>query len=190
MVANAPLSLAAVNQAIYQVRNRIDPLTSGRTERKVDVSRFVLLVPKGSADIARYVLFGSTVIQTQVVNGTTTTVSAPTATGRALFDLTPSIASIVESDYLTGSQWALIPAKGASKYRYASFNTLAAAPGLELRVAGASFAGTRIAGSSLDAGVLQAASFDTDTAAIRAKAYHTAVSEHPELGVWSTGAGV
>jgi hypothetical protein len=190
VVANAKLSLAAVNQAIYQVRNRVDPATSGRYERKVTVSSFVLLVPKGSKDVAEFLVRGQRFVDRQITNGSVTDRYERTPIGTGLLDLSNSISDIVETDFLTGSQWGLVPAKGATAKNYVSWNVLAAAPAPEVRVQGAAFAGERISGTSLDAGVFGGASFDTDTASLRVKQYGRAILEHPEYAIFSLGTGV
>jgi hypothetical protein len=179
---NPSLSRNGVSRAIYELKNRTEG--TGRYERKLDVSTFVLLVPKGQKETAQFALYGTTFIDRTVTDGS---IADRFTIDSSLFDLTGAVSQIVETDLLTGTEWGLIPTKGSTRKKFAVYAKKAGFEVPEIRVTGASFAGNILSGSNPNLGVFGATSFDTDTAQIRGRLFGTGALFHPEYSIWSTG---
>lgn len=157
--ADAPISQASLALALRQARER--EVIPGR---RVSVSSYTLIVPTGTSDVANYYL--NQVVPTGF---STTTAGTPSVTRDNTFSgFNPlsGITSVVETDYLTGSQWALIPAKGAIRgtRKFYNYGRLRGNVGPELRVENAT--GLYLGGGSV---APFEGSFKTDTAAIRGR---------------------
>lgn len=169
--ADAPISYAALAAALTQARNReIDG-------RKVNVSSYNVIVPLGQADVARFYL------NNFAVDGATDGSYNVTFPG---FNPLAGIVGVVETEYLTGTQWALIPAKGAIRgnKKFYRLGQLAGNIGPELRL-------QNVTGQYLGGGAVPpfAGSFETDSAAFRGRIIDGGLGWHNEYAVISDGDG-
>src|SRR5690606_28248295 len=96
--ADAPLSRAALAAALTQARN------AEINGRKVRAGSYRLIVPTGSREVAEFYL--NNVAVTGAQDGSLT-LSFPG------YNPLGGISGVTESDYFTGTQWALIPAPGS-----------------------------------------------------------------------------
>src|SRR5690606_2425977 len=96
------------------------------------------------------------------------------------------IAGVVETDYLTGPAWALIPAKGAIRGndKFYALGQLVGHVGPELRL-------ENVTGNYLGGGAVSAfeGDFETDTAAFRGRIIEGPLGWNPEYAVYSNGTG-
>lgn len=100
--ADAPISYAAIAAALYQACN------VEINNRKVQVNGYNIVVPVGQADVARFYLNNFLPVGAEL--GTAPDVRQVQFPG---YNPLSGIRGVVESEYFTGSQWAIIPAKGA-----------------------------------------------------------------------------
>lgn len=173
--ADAPLSRAALAVALRQAANReIDG-------QKVRVSSYNLIVPSGAGDDARFLLNTLSLSGVNEQGGLTThlySVNGYNPLGR--------IAGVIETDYLSGSQWALIPAKGAIRgnKKFYTLGQLAGHIGPEIRL-------QNVTGQYLGGGTVSPfeGSFETDSAAFRGRIIDGGLGWNSEYAVFSDGDG-
>lgn len=168
-VANAPLSREALIQAVTQLQNRtIDG-------RKVQANGgFTLIVPIGQAGTANFFINNLTLnsvqdgLLTLGVNG---------------YNPLGSI-NVVESEFVTGTSWFLIPKKGSTIRPVLELMKLQGHESLDIRVEGAT--GNYLGGGGVGP---YEGSFDTDDIAFRGRLPLRGTNWTPDLVIWSTGAG-
>lgn len=175
VVADAPLSRAAIAAALKQARLReIDG-------KRVSVSSYVLLVPTGESETARWYLNTLGLDGLEVQDGATTRVLSVNG-----YNPLSGVGSVVETDYLTGSQWALVPAKGAIRgnKKFYALGQLAGHIGPELRL-------QNVTGQYLGGGSVPPfeGSFETDSAAFRGRIISGGLGWNREFAVISDGDG-
>ncbi|UVG34093.1 major capsid protein [Microbacterium phage Pavlo] len=175
-VVNAPLSRAALAVALFQAENRqID----GQT---VDVSSYNLLVPKGIKTQADF-LINTFTLQGQNVPGAGGATNLYSVNG---YNPLSKINSVVETKFLTGSAWALIPAKGAisGNKKFYALGQLVGHIGPELRL-------ENVTGQYLGGGDVSPfeGDFETDSAAFRGRIIQGGLGWNPQYAVYSTGTG-
>lgn len=174
--ADAPLSRGALDMAIQQ----LDLMKIG--EHPIQVSAYTLVVPVGSARVANYYL---NVLQ---LNGENVTA---TGTERvytfANYNPLSKINKVIESKYFSGTQWSLIPSKGAiqGSKRFFNLGRLRGHEGPEIRV-------ENVAGNYLAGGAVAPfeGSFSTDSARLRGRIISGGLGWNSEYGLTSDGDGV
>lgn len=167
--ANAPLSRNAILRAIFELSQRE---VNGR---KVQVTGgYNLVVPVGAGAAARYVLSQQVIEQTD--GNLKLTVS----------DQASELGSVnvVESAYVSGTNWYLIPAPNAVRRPLLELGRLRGNAAPELRV-------HNVTGNYAGGGVVAPfeGSFDNDTIDLRLRYPVTGILWDANLIVWSTGAG-
>ena len=175
VATDAPLSREALMAAVEQGENR--EVIPGR---KVQVTSWRLIVPRGAGIRANYFLnqINEGVIETTdglVVRATT-----------SAYNPLQKIAGYTETDYLTGSQWALIPNKGAIRgtRQFYKYGRLRGHVGPEIRVENAT-------GQYLGGGQVPPfeGSFKTDSAAFRGRVIGGGLGWDNQFAVVSDGDG-
>lgn len=175
--ADAPLSFESLSLAIQQAQTR---QIGGRTVRSL---RYNLIVPQGQAVAAGYVLNGIT--QT----GFSQTDGAVDSDFRLNFNPFAAIAGIVETEYLTGTQWGIIPVVGAvpatSQNPFYYLGRLRGHIGPEIRV-------QNLTGQYLGGGNVPPfeGSFATDSASFRGRVIDGGLGWEDSYAVISDGDGV
>lgn len=175
VVADAPLSRAAIAAALKQARQRtIDG-------RKVSVSSYNLIVPTGERETAEWYLNTLGLSGLETVTGNTTRVYNLNG-----YNPLSGVSAVIETDYLSGTQWALIPAKGAIRgnKKFYSLGQLAGHIGPELRL-------QNVTGQYLGGGAVPPfeGSFETDSAAFRGRIISGGLGWNSEFAVISDGDG-
>lgn len=166
---NAPLSRVALIRAIYElsqrkINNRFVKVTGG----------YNLLVPYGQAEFVQFWLSQSIA---QVTNGSLElTVSGYNPLGKV---------TVVESEWVTGDDWYLLPKPGATKRPVLDYGLLIGHEDPELRVENAT--GHLIGGGQVSP---FEGSFDNDSATFRLRQIGGGILWSPELVVASNGTGV
>lgn len=150
--------------------------------RKVSVRSYNLLVPTGEKETAEFYL------RTLQLKGLEQTTSGETRQfDVSNFNPLSSISGVVETDYLTGNQWAIVPAKGAIRgsQKFYKYGKLRGHEGLDLRL-------EDVTGQYLGGGKVPPfeGSFATDSAAFRGRVIGGGVGWNPEYAVISDGTGV
>lgn len=167
--ANSPLSRNAVLRAIFELSQRE---VNGR---KVQVTGgYNLVVPVGAGAAARYVL-SQQIIEETSGNLTLTVSDQASELGSV---------NVVESAYVSGTNWYLIPAPNAVRRPLLELGRLRGAAAPELRV-------HNVTGNYAGGGVVAPfeGSFDNDTIDLRLRYPVTGILWDANLIVWSTGAG-
>lgn len=174
--ADAPLSRAALAVALRQATNR------EIEGRKVSVSSYNLIVPTGAGDDARFFLNTLSLTGLEQTSGLQTQILSVNG-----YNPLGRISGVVETDYLTDSQWALIPAKGAVRgnKKFYTLGQLAGHVGPEIRL-------QNVTGQYLGGGTVSPfeGSFETDSAAFRGRIIDGGLGWNREYAVWSDGDGV
>ena len=148
---------------------------------RVQVNGYNLIVPVGEAEVARFYLNNYSVDGAQI--GT-----APTVTNVSFPGYNPlsGVRGVIESEYLTGSQWALIPAKGAVRGNkpFYALGRLLGHEGPELRV-------ENVTGNYVGGGAVSPfeGSFTTDSARWRGRVISGPLGFNSEYAVISDGDG-
>ena len=176
VVADAPLSRAALAVALRQAANRtIDG-------RKVSVSAYNLIVPTGAGDDARFLLNTLSLAGLEQTDGSQTQILSVNG-----YNPLGRISGVVETDYLAGSAWALIPAKGAIRgnKKFYTLGQLAGHIGPEIRL-------QNVTGQYLGGGTVSPfeGSFETDSAAFRGRIIDGGLGWNSEYAVISDGTGI
>ena len=171
VVADAPLGFAAIAAALTQARN------AEIGGRKVQVTSYNLIVPIGQSEVARFYLNNYSV--DGATNGSFN-VSFPG------YNPVSGVSGVIETEYLTGTQWGLIPAKGAIRgnKKFYRLGQLAGNIGPELRL-------NNVTGQYLGGGAVPpfAGSFETDSAAFRGRIISGGLGWNNEYAVLSDGDG-
>lgn len=167
--ANAPLSRNAILRAIFELSQR------EINGRKVQVTGgYNLVVPVGAGAAARYVL------SQQVIEETSGSLKLTVS------DQASELGSVnvVESAYVSGTNWYLIPAPNAVRRPLLELGRLRGAAAPELRV-------HNVTGNYAGGGAVAPfeGSFDNDTIDMRLRYPVTGILWDANLIVWSTGAG-
>lgn len=168
VVANAPLSREALIAAKYQVAQRT---INGRPLQVT--GGWKLVVPVGRAIYADFILNQSLAT---IQDGSL----AFTAPGyNPLSDVT-----VLESEYVTGTAWYLVPVPGATRRPVLERLQLIGHEAPELRV-------QNLTGSYVGGGAVSPfeGDFDTDSAEFRIRILGNGTLWTPDAVVWSTGAG-
>lgn len=167
--ANASLDRAALILAKSQLANR------EINGRKIRVTGgYNLIVPVGQTDYVQFIL--NNVSLSRINQGD---LRFEVTGYNPLGDLT-----IVESEYVTGTQWYLVPKPGATRRPTLERLSLIGHEAPELRVENAT--GNYIGGGQVSP---FEGSFDNDSATFRLRTFGTGVLWTPDQVVWSTGAG-
>lgn len=174
--ADAPLSRAAMIAAIEQLAQR--EIIPGR---KIQVSAWRLLVPRGGALRANFFLNQLTMGEIITTDGLVQ--RSMTSTYNPL----QGIVGVTETDYLTDTQWAIIPNKGAisGPRKFYKYGQLIGHEGPELRV-------ENVTGQYLGGGQVAPfeGSFKTDSAAFRGRIIGGGLGWESAYGLISDGDGV
>lgn len=169
--ADAPLSRAALAAALTQARN------AEINGRKVRAGSYRLIVPTGSREVAEFYL--NNVAVTGAQDGSLT-LSFPG------YNPLGGISGVTESDYFTGTQWALIPAPGSIRGNKQFYNLgrLRGHEGPEVRV-------QNLTGNYAGGGAVAPfeGSFDTDSASLRGRVICGGLGWNSEYAVISDGDG-
>ena len=169
VLANSPLNRAALSVAksqlaLREINGRRIKVTGG----------YNLLVPVGQGDYANFIINNMNL--TGVADGSLTIA----VTGyNPLSDITP-----VETEYVTGDYWYLVPKPGATRRPTIDRLSLIGHEAPELRV-------QNLTGNYVGGGAITPfeGDFDTDSAAFRIREIGGATLWTPEQVVYSTGAG-
>lgn len=168
VLANAPLSREALIAAKYQVSQR------EINGRKIQVTGgWKLLVPVGRADYANFILNQTLgIIQDGSLQFTNPGYNP-------LSGITP-----LESEYVTGNAWYLIPVPGATRRPVLERLQLIGHEAPELRV-------QNLTGNYVGGGAVSPfeGDFDTDSAEFRIRLIGNGTLWTPDAIVWSSGAG-
>lgn len=174
--ADSVLSRPALTVALKQARNRV---IDGR---KVTVSSYNLIVPRGTKEDAEFLINTLGLAGLQRQSGLDTQIFNLTG-----YNPLSAIAGVVETDYLSGTQWALVPTKGSVRgpAKFYKLGRLRGHVGPELRL-------QNVTGNYLGGGSVAPfeGSFDTDSAAFRGRIIGGGVGWNPEYAVISAGTGV
>lgn len=175
VVADAPLSRAALALALTQARQR------EINGRKVRVRSYDLLVPVGVKEQAEWII--NTLSLTGVDETNALVTKKYTVNG---YNPLSGIRAVVETDYIDGTAWALVPSKGAiqSGDKFYALGQLVGNIGPELRIQ--NLTGSYIGGGSVPP---FEGSFDTDSAAFRGRIIGGGLGWNPEFAVFSDGDG-
>ena len=170
--ADAPATAAAIALALTQAKQR------EIAGRKVRVRSYNLLVPTGTSDAVNFQM------QSLFLRGIQ---DGNRDLGVRGFSPFTGISGVIETDYLTGTQWALVPAKGAvpTQKRFYNLGRLRGHEGPEVRV-------QNVTGNYVGGGTVPPfeGSFDTDSAALRGRVISGGLGWNPEYAVFSDGDGV
>lgn len=171
VVADAPINRASLSAAIRQARS------AEVGGRKVRVNSYNVIVPVGQREVAEFYINNYAVTGAQ--DGSQT-IEYPG------YNPLSGIAGVVESEYFTGTQWALIPTVGAVRgsKRFYSLGRLVGHEGAEIRVQNVT--GNYLGGGSV--GPFEG-SFDTDSAALRGRIICGGLGWNSEYAVISDGDG-
>lgn len=175
--ADAPLSFESLSLAIQQAQTR---QIAGRTVRNL---RYNLIVPQGQGLAANFVLSGATQTGFSVSDG------AVDNNFRLNFNPFSAVAGVVETEYLTGTQWALIPVVGAvaptSQNPFYYLGRLRGHVGAEIRI-------QNLTGQYLGGGNVSPfeGSFATDSASFRGRVIDGGLGWVDAYAVISDGDGV
>lgn len=176
VTADSVMSRASLAAAIKQARNR---MVKGQ---KVKVSSYNLIVPTGEKETAEWYLKTLGLNGLSEVDGQTTRTYSLNG-----FNPLSAISGVVETDYLSGTRWALVPAKGAIKgnAKFYKFGRLRGHVGPELRL-------QNVTGQYLGGGTPSPfeGSFETDSAAFRGRVIGGGVGWYNQFAVISDGTGV
>lgn len=170
--ADAPISRASLSAALRQARN------AEINGRKVNVTGYNVIVPRGQRDVAEFYINNYRVTGAQ--DGSLS-VDFPG------YNPLSGIVGVVESDYFTGTTWALVPAVNAVRgsKRFYSLGRLQGYEGPEVRV-------QNVTGDYTGGGAVSpfAGSFDTDSASMRGRIICGGLGWNSEYAVISDGDGV
>ena len=173
VVTDNVLSRAALAVALRQAANR------EINGKKVKVSKYNLIVPTGAAEDARFLLNTFSLTGQEITNGLTTNLYSSNG-----YNPLGKIAGVIETDYLSDTQWALIPAKGAirGQDKFYKYGQLAGHIGPELRLEHAT--GNYLGGGSV--GPFEG-DFETDSAAFRGRIIGGGLGWNSQFAVFSDG---
>jgi len=175
VVADAPISRSALAGALTQAR-------AGEINgRKVSVTSYNVLVPVGQADVAQFYINNYRVTGQTDSDGYDISFNG--------YNPLSGIAGVVETEYLTGTQWAVIPVKGSirggSSRRFYNLGRLQGFEGPDVRI-------ENVTGNYQSGGDVSpfAGSFETDDARMRGRIICGGLGWNPEYAVISDGDGV
>ena len=174
--ADSVMTRAALSLAIRQARNVVI------NKKKVKVSSYNLIVPTGTKDDAEFL------INTLQLTGLSDTSGLQQRQYSVKgFNPLSSITGVVETDYLTGTQWAIIPAKGAinGTDKFYKYGQLRGHIGPELRL-------QNVTGQYLGGGPVAPfeGSYETDSASFRGRIIGGGLGWNSGFAVISDGTGV
>lgn len=170
--ANAPVSRNAILRAIFELSQRE---VNGR---KVQVNGgYNLLVPIGAGAAVRFAM------NQQIIQ------NLPGTSGGFLYTVQDQAAelgsvSVVESEFITGTNWYLVPKPGTVRRPVLELGRLRGNEAPELRV-------HNLTGNYVGGGAISPfeGSFDNDTIDMRLRYPLTGILWNADFIVWSTGAG-
>lgn len=169
-VANAPLSRASLANAIGQLKKAVVD-NYGETPR----GGFNLVVAVGQAELANFLI--NSLSLTEIKEGSNNTLSVNGYNPLAGI-------TVIESGYVTGTAWYLLPKKGTTVRPVIERLTLAGHEAVDLRVENLS--GVYVGGGQVEP---FEGSFTADTARWRARIVTKGVAWSPKAILKSTGAG-
>jgi len=169
---DSPLNRASLAAALSQAR------LAEINGRKARVASYNVIVPLGQREVAEFYINNYQV--TGAVDGSLT-VQFPG------YNPLSGIAGVVESEYFTGTQWALIPAKGAVRgnKKFYGLGRLLGHEGPEVRIQDVT--GNYAGGGSVSP---FEGSFETDSASMRGRIISGGLGWNPEYAIISDGDGV
>lgn len=174
--ADAPLSQAALAVALRQAAQR------RVKDKPVKVSAYNLIVPTGAGEDAKFLINTIGLAGLERTSGLQTQILSVNG-----YNPLGKIRGVIETDYLSGSQWALIPAKGsiAGPNKFYSLGQLAGHIGPEIRL-------QNVTGQYLGGGTVSPfeGSFETDSAAFRGRIIEGGLGWNSGYAVISDGDGV
>jgi len=172
VVANAPFTRDAAIQAMIQVKQR------KHNGRYIQFNGgFILVVAPGMSVNANWQLYGQSMLRVEKTDGRV--YSAADA------QLVAGITDIIESPFLTGNEWYLVPTPGAIRgHDGLTLLRLTGRESPELRIE--DVAGSYVGGSKVDP---FEGSFDTDTARFRVRMFGEGHNFFPDGIIWSDGTG-
>lgn len=175
VVADSPLTRNALSLALSQARKR-------KIRKKVvRVSTYDLLVPVGEKEQAEWLINTLTLTG---IDETDSTITKRYATNG--WNPLSGIRAVVETEYLTGTKWALVPSKNAvsGPNKFYSYGQLVGHVGPELRI-------QNLTGSYIGGGNVPPfeGSFDTDSAAFRGRIIGGGLGWNAGYAVFSDGDG-
>jgi hypothetical protein len=168
-VNNGPVNRANLIQAVTQLSNRV---IDGR---KVQVSSFTLVVPQGMKAVADWAI--STLSVQELTDG------ALKFNVNGYNPLSP-ITKVVETPFLTGTGWYLIPAKGSTRRTVLELAKLRGHESIEIRLRNAT--GVYTGGGAV---APFEGSFETDDIRFRGRYPITGLNWTPQLILFSKGDG-
>lgn len=170
VLSRKALSLALRQAALREIEGK-----------KVNVTGYNLIVPRGNGEDARWLLNSLKLTNVEQVDGLQTQVFS--ANG---YNPLSKIRDVIETDYLSGTQWAIIPAKGAVRgnKKFYTLGQLAGHIGPEVRLQNVT--GTYLGGGSVPP---FEGSFETDSAAFRGRILCGGLGWNNEYAVISDGTG-
>jgi len=166
--ANAPISRGAIARAIFELSQR------EVNNRKIVVNGgYNIVVAQGQGQIVNFIL--NQTYQTLNDGSFALNISGynPLANVRT-----------IESEYVTGNNWYLVPQPGATRRRILDLGLLIGHETPEIRVENAT--GTFLGGAAVSP---FEGSFDTDSATFRLRQINGGLLWNADHVVWSTGAG-
>ena len=174
-VADAPLSRNAIIVALEQAKNR--EIIPGR---KVNVSSYRLIVPRGVGERANFL------INSIRPTGFTVTDGSVATDWVSNYNPLQALSGVTETDYLTGTQWAIVPSKGAVRgnKKFYNLGRLRGHEGPELRLEDAT--GVYLGGGKVPP---FEGSYKTDSASFRGRIIDGGLGWNPEYAVISDGDG-
>lgn len=169
VTANAALSRDALIAALEEVATR------EIEGRRIQVSSWKLVVPIGTGARANFAINNVTLDQLRPA-------------GRVLnvtgYNPLSPITEVVESEYVTGASWYLVPAPGSTRKPVLDALRLIGHETADLRVQG--LTGSYVGGAAVSP---FEGSFDADTADFRVRLFTRGQLWTPDLIIWSDGSG-
>ena len=179
VIANAKISRASLFLAISQLKAR------KINNKSLGISTLTLVVATGAGETANWYLKTLALTGLDVAAGGTTRHLSVEG-----FNPLGTITNVVESDYIVGDEWYLVPTPGSLKKnnRFLELGRLKGHTGPELRTENAT--GNYFGGGTAGAEVsVFEGSFRTDSASFRGRIICGALQWRPEYGIYSNGTG-
>lgn len=171
VAADAPIGWASIAAALSQARN------AEINGRKVRVSSYNILVPVGQKEVAEFYLNN---FRLDGAQDGLRSISFPG------YNPLSGVRGVVETEYLTGTQWALIPAKGSIRGNkpFYALGRLRGHESPDIRI-------ENVAGNYAGGGAVSPfeGSFETDQARMRGRVISGPLGWNPEYAVISDGDG-
>ena len=174
VVANSVLTRAALIQGIRELKQR---KFNGRF---INITGAInLIVPVGQGDYANFLINNYSLAEQRVTNSSTTNVFSIGAGYNPL-----GVLNVIESEYITGTQWFLVPAPGSVSRPVLEHLTWTGQRAPELRIS--NFTGTYVGGGAVSP---WEGSFANDSATFRLRQFGGGALWTPDAVLWSLGTG-